>query len=165
MTVRYPTTDELIYINVQITSSYLEQRTLVGKQKVRDLALLEGAVGRPQQTVFGADAFPALTAKAAALLESVARSHPFADGNKRTATLAALFFLHTNGLRVTWDGPDALDRIVAVAEGKLDGGALADWLPTAPGEPLPEPDVAQDAALIAALMTQHAWLLDELARR
>ena len=55
---------------------------------VRDAGLLESALARPQSTVFGADAYPTLHTKAAALLHSLARNHALVDGNKRLAWLA-----------------------------------------------------------------------------
>ena len=47
---------------------------------VRDIGLLESAVHRPRASVFGQDAYPELQDKAAALLHSLARTHPLVDG-------------------------------------------------------------------------------------
>ncbi len=161
--MRYVTVDEVIHINHQLIA--VDQPTLVGQQKVRDRGLVETAVGRPMQSAFGADAFPTLREKAAALLIALARYHPFVDGNKRTATIAALWMLAINGQRVMWDPAAALERIVALAEGQGEVAEFAQWLTTEPRDPVPEPDAARDAALIAQLLTDHAWLLAELARR
>ncbi|MNR61509.1 Toxin Doc [compost metagenome] len=51
---------------------------------VKDHGLLESAVHRPQQSVFGEDAYPDLFDKAAALLESLVKNHCFHNGNNRT---------------------------------------------------------------------------------
>lgn len=163
--MRYLTVDELIYINEQVLGQTTLHTIVQGKRAVRDMGLLESAAARPQQSIFGADAFPTLPEKAAALLHAIARAHPFADGNKRTATLAMLFTLEANGLTADWDPAQALVVILAVAEGKQTAEALAEWLPTRPTTPLPEPDAARDMAVIARLMTNHNWLLDELAGR
>lgn len=162
---RFLTVDELIYMNEQIPNSDRIHKILKGKQRVRDMALLEAAWGRPMQTVFGEDAYPTMQEKAAALLYGVARNHPFADGNKRTATIAALFMLQANGLRPAWNAAEALEKITALAEGKLSAEDFAAWLPTEPGLPSLEPDANADAAVIAAIMAEHHWLLDELAQR
>jgi death on curing protein len=45
--------------------------------------------------------------EAAALWESLARNHPFVDGNKRTAFAAMYTFLAINGARVTADSGKA----------------------------------------------------------
>lgn len=162
---RFLTVDELIYINEQIPNSDRIHKILKGKQRVRDMALLEAAWGRPMQTVFGAEAYPTTPEKAAALLHSIARNHPFADGNKRTAAIAALFMLQVNGLCVIWDAAEALEKITAMAEGKISAEAFAAWLPVEPCPPSPEPDADGDMQAIAAIQRDHRWLLDELAKR
>jgi len=163
---RYLTVDELIYINEVLPGNDQIHKILKGKQKVRDMGLLEAAAARPMQTVFGEDAYPTLPEKAAALLHSVARNHPFADGNKRTAAVAVIFMLQVNGLRPKWDKTEALPRIVAVAEGEADAADFAAWLPTeSTGSASPEQDAEADMQAIVQIMTDHKWLLDELAKR
>jgi death-on-curing protein len=63
----------------------------------RDLNLLESAVSRPFQTVFGNDAYPTILKKGVALFHSLISNHPFHDGNKRTAVTAFYAFLLSNG--------------------------------------------------------------------
>ncbi|MBZ0296205.1 MAG: type II toxin-antitoxin system death-on-curing family toxin [Anaerolineae bacterium] len=164
MTIRYLTEDELIYINEQLPGNDRIHTIVQGKRKVRDIGLLDAAVGRPQQTVFGEDAYPTLIEKAAALLHAITRNHPFADGNKRTATVALLMMLKVNGYRAIWEPADALKQIVAVAEGQLSLGDFVNWLQIEPGTPRLEPDAEADAGLIADLIAEHRWLLAELVK-
>lgn len=86
--------------------------------EVEDYGLLDAAVARPRATVFGLDAYPDLYAKAAALLQSLARNHALIDGNKRTAWAAAWTFLHVNGieLRPDFDVDAAEDFMNGVAQ-------------------------------------------------
>jgi len=163
--MRYLTIDELVYINEQITQDSKIHTIVDGKRKVRDMGLLEAAAARPMSTVFGADAYPTLPEKAAALLHSIARNHPFADGNKRTATIAALFMLQVNGLCVTWDAAEALAAIVEMAEGEREVAAFAAWLPAEACPPSPEQDAEADTRIIRRLIHEHRWLLDELAKQ
>lgn len=163
--VRFLTVAEVAYINDRLTRDDLVRKHLDGLHKVRDPELLASAVGQPQQTVFGEDAYPTLTAKAAVLLYGLARNHPFADGNKRTATIAALMLLAVNGQHVTWDAAEALERIVAVAEGTQPYTDFAAWITTEARDPLPIPDAEADKALIEQLIQDHAWLLAALAER
>jgi death-on-curing protein len=81
--------------------------------RVADYGLLDSAVARPQATVFGVDAYPDLFAKAAALMQSLARNHALVDGNKRTAWAATWTFLAINGtaLAAGFD-VDAAERLV-----------------------------------------------------
>jgi death-on-curing protein len=46
---------------------------------------LESALAAPQQTTFGEDLYPDISAKAAILFYLLIKNHPFIDGNKRTA--------------------------------------------------------------------------------
>lgn len=64
---------------------------------IRDANALESAVMRPGATFGGVDLLPALSEKAAALLTGILTSHPFSDGNKRTAWIATTVFLRFNG--------------------------------------------------------------------
>lgn len=63
---------------------------------VRDIGLLDSAVARPQSTVFGADAYPDLWTKAAALLQSLVLNHALVDGNKRLGWMATVTFVAMN---------------------------------------------------------------------
>ncbi len=56
-----------------------------GSHGIRDTGLLQAAVERPKATFGGKDLYPDIFYKAAALLESLIKNHPFIDGNKRTA--------------------------------------------------------------------------------
>jgi death-on-curing protein len=91
---------------------------VIGSQPlIRDAGLLESAAFRPQATVFGADAYPAVHDKAAALMESLARNHPLVDGNKRLALASAIVFLGMNGLRLIATNDEAYDFTIHVATG------------------------------------------------
>jgi death-on-curing protein len=99
---------------------HVAERTLGGEPPVRDIGLLESALARPQATAFGADAYPDLDAKAAALLHSLARNHALVDGNKRLALAGVIAFYGVNGRRLTLSNDEAYDLVVAVADGTLD---------------------------------------------
>ena len=84
----------------------------------RDVGLIASALARPATTVGGADAYPSLDEKAAALLDSVIRNHALLDGNKRFGWTLTALFLWINGYRLEL-GPDAaFDLIVGLAEGR-----------------------------------------------
>ena len=108
-----------------------------GEVVVRDYGVLESAVDRPRATVFGADAYPDLHLKAAALLHSLARNHALVDGNKRLAWAATDVFLDINGRRVSASNDEVVELVLAVATGELDdvvpiAARLRGWTP-APG--------------------------------
>jgi death on curing protein len=108
------------------------QYAIAGEVAVRDHGLLASAVARPQASAFGADAYPELHLKAAALLHSLARNHPLVDGNKRLAWLATYVFLEINGHPPFASQDDVFDLVMAVAAGTLDdlekiAAELAAW--------------------------------------
>jgi len=84
---------------------------------VKDHGLLESAVYRPQQSIFGEDAYPHLFDKAAALLESLVKNHCFHNGNRRTAYLVTKSFLMINGKHLRMERRYAVEFIVDIAKG------------------------------------------------
>lgn len=87
---------------------------------VRDYGLLESAVARPRTTILGADAYPDIYTKAAALLHSLCRNHALVDGNKRLAWTACQVFLGLNGEWVTASEDDRFDLMIDIASGTID---------------------------------------------
>ncbi len=98
-----------------------------GATGIRDLGLLQSALATPQAGVgtqyFHADLFE----MAAAYLFHLVRNHPFVDGNKRTSAAAALVFLEINGIEIRASDEVLVKTVMAVAEGKLQKGALAEF--------------------------------------
>ena len=99
---------------------HIAARVLGTDPPVRDIGLLESAAARPQATAFGADAYPDLDSKAAALLHSLARNHALVGGNERLALAAVIAFYGINGRRLTLTNDDAYDLVVDVATGHLN---------------------------------------------
>ena len=93
---------------------------------LRDRALLESAVAAPQATYGGKALIKDVVDIAAAYLFYLCRNHPFNDGNKRTALVAALRFLRKNGWNVVVT--DKLMYLIAinVARGEVDRDDLAE---------------------------------------
>ncbi len=91
----------------------------LGGLQVRDFGLLDSAAHRPQATVFGDDAYPDLDTKAAVLHESIARTHPLVDGNKRLSWVAVVVFYRLNGHTLRAPEDAAYDLAIGVAEGRL----------------------------------------------
>jgi len=99
----------------------LHQRVIAGfggEAAVRDHGLLESAVMMPGARYGGEFLHADLPTMAAAYLFHICRNHPFVDGNKRTALVAAEVFLLLNGrkLRATNRQLELLTRGVASGE-------------------------------------------------
>jgi len=86
---------------------------------VRDIGLLDAAAARPRSSVFGADAYPDLDRKAAALLHSIVTSHPLVDGNKRLGWVAIRLFYRLNDADLRAPEESAYALVVDVAGGRV----------------------------------------------
>lgn len=99
-----------------------------GRPGLRDLGLLQSALGMPETTFEGEFLHGTLFEKAAAYLFYIARNHPFVDGNKRTALMCALVFLGLNSRRLEAQ-PEALYELVdGIAAGSVDKAEAAVFL-------------------------------------
>lgn len=99
-----------------------------GAGGVRDLGALESAVAQPRATFGGADLYPSLAEKAAALGYSLALNHPFVDGNKRVAHAALETFLILNGRELDAHVDDAERTMLALAAGALPREEFVAWV-------------------------------------
>ncbi len=99
-----------------------------GLSGIRDHGLLDAAVAMPRQQFSGEYLHPDLPAMAAAYLYHLAQNHPFHDGNKRVAVMAAYVFLDANGmdLKVSPGDLEAVTRGVASGEMKKD--EIIEWM-------------------------------------
>jgi death-on-curing protein len=123
-----------IYLDLDDLMSAAAMAIAPGEVLVRDIGLLESALARPQASAFGEDAYPELSLKAAALMESLARNHALIDGNKRLAWVATRLFLVLNGSDARPPATQVGDDFVRdVAQGNLELGAVAaklrEWAP------------------------------------
>jgi death on curing protein len=107
----------------------------LGAGPVRDLGLLDSACHRPRAGLFGQEAYPTLSAKAAALMHSLAGNHALVDGNKRLALFATVVFLRINGYRLDLTDDEAFDLTVSVAAGQLDAEGIEKRLRLVPASP------------------------------
>ncbi|CAN5386098.1 type II toxin-antitoxin system death-on-curing family toxin [soil metagenome] len=96
-----------------------------GGSGIRDARLLESVLARPvNRWGYGEDGLATL---AACYAFGIARNHPFVDGNKRTAWVAARLFLALNNISLSFDKHDAIRTVLALASGELPEDDLASW--------------------------------------
>jgi death on curing protein len=98
-----------------------------GAPGVRDEGLLESALVRPANR-FHYESVEDTCVLGATYLVALASNHPFIDGNKRAAFLAAGLFLRVNGRRLVAAQADAARTVLAVAAGNRDVEAIANWI-------------------------------------
>ncbi len=95
---------------------------------VRDQALLDSALARPQQLFAYGDPPPDIAALAASLAFGLARNHPFVDGNKRTAHVCYRVFLALNDSELVASQEEKYIAMLRLAEGSLGEAEFAEWL-------------------------------------
>ena len=97
-----------------------------GGSGIRHQGLLESALARPLNLhAYGEPSLPRL---AAAYAFGIAKNHPFVDGNKRTALVAAELFLGLNGHDLTASDAQCVEEFLALAAGEVSEEELAAWV-------------------------------------
>ena len=117
---RWLEADDLVAMHSELIAEF------GGTPGLRDRALLESAAARPKH--LAAYERPDVFELAAAYAFGLARNHPFVDGNKRVALVAAFTFLELNGWEVHPEEAAAVLVFLDLAAGKLDERQLALWL-------------------------------------
>ena len=97
-----------------------------GAAGLRDEGLFDSALARPRQLAHYGE--PDIADLAAAYAHGLVRNHPFIDGNKRTAFVAAQLFLRMNGQRINAPHVDCVMTTLALAASDIDEAAFAAWL-------------------------------------
>ena len=118
MTPRFLTLEDVLFLHDDRIARY------GGTLGVRDIGLLQSALGMPSATFSGALLHESMPHMAAAYLFHIAKNHPFLDGNRWTALATAIAFLGVNGWLLDAD-PEELIETVLGAAGTISKSALA----------------------------------------
>lgn len=106
---------------------HAEQLALFGgADGIRDLGLLESALGRPLNKFSYGETDLAVLAAAYAF--GIARNHAFVDGNKRAAFASIIVFLGLNGIDFDVTPEDATAMILSLAAGEVSEESLTRWI-------------------------------------
>ena len=114
------TVDDVIAVHDYVLSDHESQGLAGGK-------FLDGALGRVENRLnYGLieDVFDLGASYAAA----ISQAHCFNDGNKRTAFQVMDVVLDLNGVQMAWDTEIIGQKIVLLAQSKLDDEMFAEWL-------------------------------------
>lgn len=114
----YPSLTDVLALHEDQLSRY------GGAPGVRDMALIEAALFRPQ-TGYYKD----IIEEACALWESFMQNHPFIDGNKRVALAVMDTFLGVNAIDTTFTPDEFIDFIYDLFDrGEVNFENLDAWL-------------------------------------
>jgi death-on-curing protein len=114
---------------LQETTAAVHQMLLAehgGLPGIRDEALLDSALTRPQQHFAYGDNF-SIFKLAASYSYGLAKNHPFVDGNKRVALTVAAIFLELNGYSLEAPEAEAVIIFEKLAAGNLTESDLTNW--------------------------------------
>jgi death on curing protein len=101
-----------------------------GPPGVRDQALLDSALARAKNlALYGLPdgSAPKASDPAAVYAHAIAKNHPFIDGNKRTALVAAELFLALNGFELQASDEECVMITLSLAAGEINETELAAW--------------------------------------
>jgi death-on-curing protein len=114
MNPRFLSLDEALAIHRDMIARY------GGVPGIRDMGLLESALGMPQATYDGRFLHTDIYEMAAAYLFHMVKDHPFVDGNKRAGAATALIFLYLNGHDFFAPEETLADMVIALAENRMN---------------------------------------------
>lgn len=120
--MQYLTAEEILRIHSAIVDE------TGGSHGVRDRKPLEVMEALPQLRSFGKELYPTVFLKAGLYVRNIIMSHPFIDGNKRTAISAADVFMQLNGYQITIARGGVEAFALDVIQKKLDLDDIAAWL-------------------------------------
>lgn len=114
----YPTIQEALYLHTILIERF------GGTPGILDKGLLESALARPRSGYY-----KSLSEQAAALMQSLAMNHPFADGNKRVAFALTAVFLRINGAKLSVDPRSGVRFIEGdLIERHASLSAIREWI-------------------------------------
>jgi death on curing protein len=114
--------DDCVHLSIDIIREIHAEaiKQFGGLNGVRDENLLASAVLTPQSSFGGKSPYADLVEIAAAYLFYVCKNHPFLDGNKRTAMMAAIVFLRLNGIEPLPDNAEWERLMLDVASSRIN---------------------------------------------
>ena len=119
MKVIFLTLDEAIALHADQIERYGE------RSGIRDLGLLQFALGVPSATFEGRFLHEGLHEMAAAYLFHVVRNHPFVDGSKRVGLMILLAVLGLNSRRLAANPQDLEHLVQGIAGGRVSKAEAA----------------------------------------
>jgi len=99
-----------------------------GAPGIHNLGALESAIAQPHMAFGGAELYPTLVDKAAALAYSLVQNHPLIDGNKRVGHAAMETFLVLNGQEISASTEEQESFILGVASSCVGREEFTEWV-------------------------------------
>ncbi|MBU1000538.1 type II toxin-antitoxin system death-on-curing family toxin [Patescibacteria group bacterium] len=116
------TTSQVLFIHDQMIKRFN------GSPGIRDIGLIKSVIARPQATFENKYLYVSIFDKAASLLQSLLKNHPFIDGNKRTALTSAGLFLWKNEYKLVNHYKEEVKFTVRASSKNLTVEQISKWL-------------------------------------
>jgi death-on-curing protein len=121
--MNYLTKDEVLDLHTYVITRY------GGRLGIASQDRLTSALDAPRQVMFGAELYPDLPSKAAALMFLLLKSRPFLGANEATALMALLRFLEINHSSLGDVSQAEIMQVVrAINHADIDRAGLERWL-------------------------------------
>lgn len=95
---------------------------------VRSWSALDRIVEKPSTKVYGFEPYPDIYSKCACLIEEIIKSHPFYNGNKRTALAVAHHYMHKNGYNMIIPFQAVKYSVIIAASSRINVQCIAKWV-------------------------------------
>ncbi len=82
---------------------------------IRDISLLDSALGNAYATFDGKELYKTIEDKCASICFGIVNNHSFVDGNKRTGIYTMLVLLEYNGILLRYTQKELIDLGLAIA--------------------------------------------------
>ncbi len=104
-------------------------REFGGESGLLNKSSLLSSLARPfSGSAKGVEFFPSIADKAAALIHSLIKNHPFVDGNKRTAAQVTKIFLRENEYDLVFTNDDIVNFVLDIANDKIRFEDIIIWI-------------------------------------
>ncbi|HET9505043.1 MAG TPA: type II toxin-antitoxin system death-on-curing family toxin [Hymenobacter sp.] len=95
---------------------------------VREEGLLRAAIERPFAGFGETEFYQTPAEKAAAIVESIVKNHPFVDGNKRTGYVLMRLLLLQAGQDLQATQDEKYDFVISIASGQIAFPEIVTWI-------------------------------------
>ena len=113
------TSHEILGIHDALVQLFASEADPISPSGPRDPGLVESAANRPLTALGGTQKYPADEAKISALFHSLVTSHPFHNGNKRTAVVSMVVLIGRMDRYLQISDDELFDFVISVADGSI----------------------------------------------
>lgn len=99
-----------------------------GSDGVRDIGLVQSALGRAETSFDGNYLYDTDTDKIAAITYSLINNHAFVDGNKRIGVAVMLLLLRLNYINIKYIQKELIELGLNIAQRKLEIKDIVEWI-------------------------------------